>query len=176
MIYPWNIQLYDYFIENNLLYDSQYGFRKMHSTELAALEFADKINIHLDQGKIPLAIFLDLSKAFDTIDHSILINNSQWVVKNLRMTLNERVRANEIALGFLQSRMSIILSCAWISFEAPNSDARGNLVCHLASVNKIGSGMPVSYPPLGVVYIPFLWESFNLKQSTVHLWSLRFCY
>ena len=72
------IQLYDYFIENNLLYDSQYGFRKMHSTELAALEFADKINIHLDQGKIPLAIFLDLSKAFDTIDHSILINKLKY--------------------------------------------------------------------------------------------------
>ena len=52
------IQLYDYFIENNLLYDSQYGFRKMHSTELAALEFADKINIHLDQGKYPWQYFL----------------------------------------------------------------------------------------------------------------------
>ena len=72
------IQVYDYFVENKLLYDSQYGFRKRHSTELAALEFIDKIATHLDQGKLPLAIFLDLSKAFDTIDHSILINKLEY--------------------------------------------------------------------------------------------------
>ena len=72
------LQVYDYFVENKLLYDSQYGFRKMHSTELAALEFADKITAHLDQGKIPLAIFIDLSKAFDTIDHSILLEKLRY--------------------------------------------------------------------------------------------------
>ena len=72
------IQLYDYLIENKLLYDSQYGFRKLHSTELAALEFTDKINLNLDEGKLPLAIYLDLSKAFDTIDHSILINKLKY--------------------------------------------------------------------------------------------------
>ena len=67
-------QLYDYFNENKLLYKSQYGFRKKHSTELAGLEFNDKIINYLDEGKLPLAIFLDLSKAFDTIDHDILIH------------------------------------------------------------------------------------------------------
>ena len=68
------IQIYNYFVDNDLLYKSQYGFRKSHSTELAALEFTDKIITNLDQGKLPLAIFLDLSKAFDTIDHSTLLN------------------------------------------------------------------------------------------------------
>ena len=70
--------MYDYFIDNNLLYDSQYGFRKFHSTEFAALEFTDKIVTNLDQGKLPVAIFLDLSKAFDTIDHSILIHKLEY--------------------------------------------------------------------------------------------------
>ena len=72
------LQVYDYFVENNLLYDSQYGFRKLHSTEYAALEFTDKITQHLDQGKLPIGIFLDLSKAFDTIDHSILIHKLKY--------------------------------------------------------------------------------------------------
>ena len=72
------LQVYDYFVENKLLYDSQYGFRKLHSTEYAALEFTDKIVTNLDQGKLPLAIFLDLSKAFDTIDHSILIHKLNY--------------------------------------------------------------------------------------------------
>ena len=60
------------------MYDSQYGFRKLHSTELAALEFTDKIVLNLDKSKLPLAIFLDLSKAFDTIDHSILIDKLKY--------------------------------------------------------------------------------------------------
>ena len=67
------IQVYKYFTDNKLFYKSQYGFRQLHSTELAALEITDKIYIDLDNKKIPLAIFLDLSKAFDTIDHDILL-------------------------------------------------------------------------------------------------------
>ena len=68
------IQVYDYLTRNNLLYKSQYGFRKLHSTELAALEITDNIFTNLDKNKLPLAIFLDLSKAFDTIDHSVLLS------------------------------------------------------------------------------------------------------
>ena len=52
----------------------QYGFRDQYSTELAALELTDRITTHLDNRKIPLALFLDLSKAYDTLDHSILLN------------------------------------------------------------------------------------------------------
>lgn len=67
-------QTYNYMVENKLLYEHQYGFRTLHSTELAAIELTDRIHTQLDQNKIPLAIFLDLSKAFDTIDHDILLN------------------------------------------------------------------------------------------------------
>ena len=66
-------QLYDYFLTKKLLYNSQYGFRKDHSTEFASLELVDKVTQDLDQGKIPIALFLDLSKAFDTLDHDILL-------------------------------------------------------------------------------------------------------
>ena len=71
-------QLYSYFIQNKLLYFSQHGFRKLHSTETASLEFTDRIIQHLDNGKIPIAIFIDLSKAFDTIDHNILLHKLQY--------------------------------------------------------------------------------------------------
>ena len=66
-------QLFHYITSNNLLYNHQYGFREGHSTEAATLEFIDRIFSDLDQNKLPLAIFLDLSKAFDTIDHHILL-------------------------------------------------------------------------------------------------------
>ena len=56
-------QLYDYLTSNGLLYESQYGFRKYNPTELAALEFLDRIRQEMDDKKIPFSIFLDLSKA-----------------------------------------------------------------------------------------------------------------
>ena len=72
MIYLY--KYYKYYNENNLLYKSQYGFRKKHSTEFAAMEVTDQIFKDLDQKKVPLAIFLDFSKAFDTIDHIVLLD------------------------------------------------------------------------------------------------------
>ena len=67
-------QVYNYMDTNNLLYKSQYGFRQKHSTELAAMEVTDQVFRDIDKKKLPLAIFLDFSKAFDTIDHLILLN------------------------------------------------------------------------------------------------------
>ena len=66
-------QLYDYFRNNDLFYDSQYGFLKNYSTELAAMELTDKVLKDIDDKHITLVIFMDLSKAFDTLDHGILI-------------------------------------------------------------------------------------------------------
>ena len=66
-------QIHMHFESNNLFYTGQYGFRKKHSTQLAALELVDRITQDLDIGKTPISIFIDLSKAFDTLDHNILI-------------------------------------------------------------------------------------------------------
>ena len=54
-----------------LYYNSQYGFRKEHSTALAILEIINRIIEELDKSATPINIYLDLSKAFDTIDHNI---------------------------------------------------------------------------------------------------------
>ena len=70
-------QLYDYMTINGLFTNSQYGFRKKHSTEHAAMEFIDKTAQIIDKGQIPFSIFIDLSKAFDTLDHEILLRKLQ---------------------------------------------------------------------------------------------------
>ena len=66
-------QLSTYFNENKLIFDNQYGFRPKHSTEYAALELVDRIITQMDKKEVPINIFLDLSKAFDTIDHTVLL-------------------------------------------------------------------------------------------------------
>ena len=71
-------QLYKYFQDNKLFYPSQYGFREDHSTEMAALELTDRILQDIDSKYISLAIFMDLSKAFDTLDHTILLNKLNY--------------------------------------------------------------------------------------------------
>jgi hypothetical protein len=67
-------QLQNYFSNNDLFYNHQYGFREGYSTELALTEFIDRLNHILDKNETPFAIYIDLSKAFDTLDHTILLS------------------------------------------------------------------------------------------------------
>jgi hypothetical protein len=62
-----------FFLKNKVLYQHQFGFRKNHSTSLALLEMIDSCYKNLDQGNIVLGIFFDLQKAFDTVNHDILL-------------------------------------------------------------------------------------------------------
>ena len=55
-----------------ILHSLQFGFRKNHSTSLALIHLINKIASSIDHNEITMGIFLDLSKAFDTLNHDIL--------------------------------------------------------------------------------------------------------
>ena len=71
-------QLYEYFDRNDLLTQHQYGFRKNHSTEFAAMELIDRVANLLELGKIPFNLYIDLSKAFDVLNHDILLSKLEF--------------------------------------------------------------------------------------------------
>ena len=66
-------QMYDHLNNNNLLAEQQYGFRRLHSTEYAAVNLIDHVSKQMESGNIPCSLYIDLSKAFDTLSFDILI-------------------------------------------------------------------------------------------------------
>ena len=96
--------------KNKIPFKHQYGFGKNRSTELAIIELVEKITKGIDEGKYTLAIFLDLSKAFNTIDHGVLIKKLECY----------GIRGNclEWFKNYLENRKQIVMysnvkSCRW---------------------------------------------------------------
>jgi len=61
--------------KSNVLNSNQFGFRPLHSTYMALLDFYNKITESIESGEYTIGVFIDLKKAFNTIiiDHSILL-------------------------------------------------------------------------------------------------------
>jgi len=66
-------QVEEYLSSNNLLYDFQSGFRKGFSTDTCLIHLSDYIRFQMDTGNLVGMVLLELQKAFDTVDHGILL-------------------------------------------------------------------------------------------------------
>ena len=80
-------QLFEYFTNNKLFYNSQYGFRTAHSTAFPISELSDRVSYDIDNKKIPVVIYMGLAKTFGTLDHTILITKL-WNQGNVFLFLN----------------------------------------------------------------------------------------
>ena len=66
-------QLYDYLDGNKLLFSKQSGFRSLHSVATCLLKCTSDWYLNMDKGQYTAMIFVDLKKAFDTLNHEILL-------------------------------------------------------------------------------------------------------
>ena len=100
-------QLYGYLLEHNILSNCQSGFRTRHSTETALLEATDHWYYGIDKGNVNAVLFLDLKKAFDTVDHKILVSklklygfhesSLKWLISYLEYRQQKCCINNEIS-------------------------------------------------------------------------------
>ena len=67
------MRVYSFLHKFSVLYQYQFGFRQHHSTSLALVELCDSLYSHLDQHEVVVGMYFDLQKAFDTVDHKILL-------------------------------------------------------------------------------------------------------
>ena len=67
-------RLYEFLDNHNILFKNLFGFRKNNSTIYALMEITEKIKESIDNKKYGCGIFIDLKKAFDTVNHKILLN------------------------------------------------------------------------------------------------------
>ena len=101
-------RLYSFFVSQGILHDKQFGFRKNHSTSHALNYSINHIKETLKKGEHILGIFIDLSKAFDTIDHKILLKKLE--------TYGIRGNAHSLIDSYLSERKQ------YVSVLGENSD------------------------------------------------------
>ena len=66
-------KLFTFFNNNNIIYNLQFGFRQQYSTSNALINITENTRKALDDGNIGCGVFVDLQKAFNTVDHQILL-------------------------------------------------------------------------------------------------------
>ena len=66
-------RLYNHLSENLMLYSKQFGFQRGHSAEHAIMQLIDQIISSFEKNHFTLGVFIDITWAFDTVDHEILI-------------------------------------------------------------------------------------------------------
>ena len=102
------------FENEKLLSKNQHGFRKKHSTKTPSIYFCDSVRKQMDNGKLTGAVYVDWSKAFDTIAHSVLLQKCQrmeWKIKNsnglIVIFLRERTMLVSADIFLVQSQYTV---------------------------------------------------------------------
>ena len=124
-------RLKNFLDKNDIFFKSQYGFREKHSTQHAVIDIVDIIQNNMDLKLFTCGIFLDLKKAFDTVNHSILLKKLNHY--GIRGIIND-----------------------WFSSYLPGRSQVTEIDSNLSTISKISCGVPqgsVLGPLFFLIYI-----------------------
>ena len=121
-----SVRTLNFFNENDILSKHQFGFRKSFSTEFAILDIYEKLLCNLDKNVNSCAFFLDLAKAFDSVDHSILLRKlSRYGIDGAFFNFFKSYLENRSQFVKLDNVKSSILS---IKYGVPQGSILGPLL------------------------------------------------
>ena len=131
-------RMYKFFSDNNLIYSLQFGFRQKYSTVHALNSLKENIKKNLYEGNIGCGIFVDLQKAFDTIEHEILLSKLEhYGIRGL---------ANEWVKSYLSNRKQYVSisgydsNLADVKFVVPQGSVFG-LLLFLIYINDLNQAL-----------------------------------
>ena len=124
------IRLRDYINKNDFLFKGQYGFRTNHSTNLALNEMVNMIVSAMDEKLFSIGVFIDLKKAFDTVNHNLLINKFKYY--------GIRGVASDFLESYLKNRTQ------YVQFKNEKS-YRKNISCGVPQGSILGPLLFISY-------------------------------
>ena len=116
-------RIYYYLVKHNLICDKQFGFRSNYSANHALLSITERIREHIDSGSYVCGVFVDLEKAFDTVNHKILCEKRNYY--GLRGSVNRLIQS------YLANRKQ------YVSINGFESDLRG-ISCGVPNGSSLG--------------------------------------
>ena len=132
-------RFYNFLTKYNAFYKFQFGFREKHSTTLALIEIIDQIRSAIENKNVVCGIFADLSKAFDTVDHGILLNKlNHYGIRGIANNLIKSYLSNRkqyVQIGDIKSSL-LNINCG-----VPQGSVLGPLL-FLIYVNDIANCNP----------------------------------
>lgn len=155
-------RIVSFFTKYNVINKFQFGFRKNHSTFMALITLMDKLRNSLDEGNFAIGIFLDFQKAFDTVNHDILLKKlSNYGIRGIVL---------EWFHSYLSERTQIVTyngvksDCKYISCGVPQGSILGPLL-FLVYINDL--------PSVSNLFLPILFaDDTNLFCSGKNLDTL----
>ena len=159
-------RLYKFLTDHNCIYELQFGFRHGHSTTHALISLTEQIRKALDSDKYVGGVFIDLKKAFDTVDHKILLGKLEHY--GIRGVANDWFRS------YLSNRKQFVSIKGFNSEEkameygVPQGSVLGPLL-FLIYINDIHNPLKFSTTRLFADDTNLLIENNSLEQLQKHL-------